>query len=179
MINEHFVWISTSRFILALSLLNCANSQLTNTFDIGWACIFHIIDRFPLCSRRSRLGRDYFLTVLTITTRSLYFLQRITIKEIKSHPWFLKNLPRELTDTAQAAYYRRENPTYSLQSVEEIMKIVDEAKVPPSASRSIGSFGWGGEEEDKEEDVEEEEEDDDEYDKQVKAVHASAEVHLI
>ncbi|KAK6121335.1 hypothetical protein DH2020_044907 [Rehmannia glutinosa] len=37
---------------------------------------------------------------------------------------------------AQAMYYRRENPTYSLQSVEEIMKIVEEAKSPPPASRS-------------------------------------------
>ncbi|KAL6494503.1 Serine/threonine-protein kinase srk2a [Orobanche gracilis] len=111
--------------------------------------------------------------------------RRITIKDIKSHPWFLKNLPRELTDVAQAQYYRRENPTYSLQTVEEIMKIVEEAKAPPPASRSIGSFGWGGEEEDKEEDVEEEveeeeEEEDreDEYDKQVKAAHVSGEVRL-
>ncbi|KAK6131893.1 hypothetical protein DH2020_034366 [Rehmannia glutinosa] len=111
-------------------------------------------------------------------------IQRITIKEIKSHPWFLKNLPRELTDVAQAQYYRRENPTYSLQTVEEIMKIVEEAKAPPPASRSIGPFGWGPEEdEDKEEDVDEEEveeddEEEDEYDKQVKAAHASGEVRL-
>lgn len=112
-------------------------------------------------------------------------MQRITIKEIKTHPWFLKNLPRELTDAAQAAYYRKENPTYSLQSVEEIMKIVEEAKAPPPMSRSIGGFGWGGEEDgDKEEDVEEEEveeveeDEEDEYEKQVKAAHASGEVRL-
>jgi serine/threonine-protein kinase SRK2 len=74
------------------------------------------------------------------------FLQRITIKEIKSHPWFLKNLPRELTEAAQAMYYRRENPTFSLQSVEEIMKIMEEEKIPPLVSRSIGGFGWEGEE---------------------------------
>ncbi|EYU26515.1 hypothetical protein MIMGU_mgv1a009739mg [Erythranthe guttata] len=114
--------------------------------------------------------------------------RRITIKDIKSHPWFLKNLPRELTDVAQAAYYRRENPTYSLQTVEEIMKIVEEAKTPPPASRSISGFGWAGEEEEyvKEEDVEEEEvvveegeeQLEDEYDKQVKAAHASGEVRL-
>ncbi|KAL2477552.1 Serine/threonine-protein kinase SRK2B [Forsythia ovata] len=106
--------------------------------------------------------------------------RRITIKEIKSHPWFLKNLPRELTDAAQAVYYQKGNPTYSIQSVEEIMKIVEVAKAPPQASRSIGGFGWGGEEdEDKDEDVEEEdEEDDDEYEKQVKAAHASGEVRL-
>ncbi|KAF9690242.1 hypothetical protein SADUNF_Sadunf01G0175200 [Salix dunnii] len=73
-------------------------------------------------------------------------LRRITIKEIKSHPWFLKNLPRELTEAAQTVYYRKENPTFSLQSVEEIMKIVDEAKIPSPASRSIGGFGWVGEE---------------------------------
>ncbi|PHT41604.1 hypothetical protein CQW23_20458 [Capsicum baccatum] len=106
--------------------------------------------------------------------------RRITIKEIKSHPWFLKNLPRELTEAAQAAYYRKENPTFSLQSVEEIMKIVEEAKAPPPASRSVSGFGWGGEEEeeekegDAEEEVdEEEEEEEDEYDKQVKQAHQS------
>ncbi|CAI9777502.1 unnamed protein product [Fraxinus pennsylvanica] len=52
--------------------------------------------------------------------------RRISVKDIKTHPWFLKNLSRELTYAAQAAYYRKENPIYSLQDVEEIMKIVDE-----------------------------------------------------
>ncbi|MBA0815565.1 hypothetical protein Gohar_000328, partial [Gossypium harknessii] len=97
--------------------------------------------------------------------------RRISIKDIKSHPWFLKNLPRELTEAAQAAYYRKENPTFSLQSVDEIMKIVEEAKVAPPVSRSIGGFGWGGEEDGdaREEDTEqEEEEEEDEYEKTVK-----------
>ncbi|MFQ6649231.1 hypothetical protein Gotur_022183 [Gossypium turneri] len=107
--------------------------------------------------------------------------RRISIKDIKSHPWFLKNLPRELTEAAQAAYYRKENPTFSLQSVDEIMKIVEEAKVAPPVSRSIGGFGWGGEEDGdaREEDTEqEEEEEEDEYEKTVKEVHASGEVHV-
>ncbi|CAF2152813.1 hypothetical protein BRARA_A02503 [Brassica rapa] len=106
-------------------------------------------------------------------------LKRITIAEIKKHPWFLKNLPRELTEIAQAAYYRKENPTFSLQSVEEIMKIVEEAKTPPPVSRSIGAFGWGGEE-DAEEVSEEvvEEDEEDEYDKTVKQVHASGEIRI-
>ncbi|KAA3462919.1 serine/threonine-protein kinase SRK2B [Gossypium australe] len=109
--------------------------------------------------------------------------RRISIKDIKSHPWFLKNLPRELTEAAQAAYYRKENPTFSLQSVDEIMKIVEEAKVAPRVSRSIGGFGWGGEEDGdaKEEDAEEEVEEDDEedeYEKTVKEVHASGEIHV-
>ncbi|KAE8690623.1 Serine/threonine-protein kinase SAPK6 [Hibiscus syriacus] len=108
--------------------------------------------------------------------------KRISIKDIKSHPWFLKNLPRELTEAAQAVYYRKENPTFSLQIVEEIMKIVEEAKVAPRISRSIGGFGWGGEEDEdaREEDAEqeEEEEEEDEYEKTVKEVHASGEVHV-
>ncbi|GFY89356.1 protein kinase superfamily protein [Actinidia rufa] len=105
--------------------------------------------------------------------------RRITIREIKSHPWFLKNLPRELTETAQAMYYRKENPSFSLQSEQDIMKIVEEARTPPPASRSIGGFGWGGEEDEgKEEEEEEPEEYDDEYDKRVKEAHASGEVHL-
>ncbi|KAF5444074.1 hypothetical protein F2P56_036578 [Juglans regia] len=87
-------------------------------------------------------------------------LKRITINEIKSHPWFLKNLPRELTEAAQAIYYKEENPCFSLQSVEDIMKIVNEAKVPPPSYGSIGGFGCGGEEDgdSKEEDVNDEEE---------------------
>lgn len=107
--------------------------------------------------------------------------RRISIRDIKIHPWFLKNLPRELTEAAQANYYRKENPSFSLQPVAEIMKIVEEAKAPPPSSRSIGGFGWGGEEdEEKEEEEEDEEEDEeDEYDKRVKEAHASGEVPLV
>ncbi|XP_043817038.1 serine/threonine-protein kinase SRK2A isoform X2 [Manihot esculenta] len=108
-------------------------------------------------------------------------INRITIKDIKSHPWFLKNLPRELTETAQAMYYRRGNNTFSLQTDEEIMKIVEEAKIPPPVSRSIAGFGWGGEEDGdgKEDDTEaEEEEEEDEYEKRVKEAQASGEFHV-
>ncbi|KAL8155891.1 hypothetical protein AgCh_001080 [Apium graveolens] len=101
--------------------------------------------------------------------------RRITIKEIKKLPWFLKNLPRELTEAAQVKYYRKENPAFSLQSVDDIMKIVEEAKNPPPVSRSIG---WGEEDEDKdvEADVEDDDDEEDEYDKQVKEAHKSGEV---
>ncbi|KAF4352265.1 hypothetical protein F8388_003330 [Cannabis sativa] len=109
--------------------------------------------------------------------------KRITIKEIKNHPWFLKNLPRELTEAAQVMYYRRENPSFSIQTVEDIMKIVDEAKSPPPSSRSVGGFGWVGEEdgdakEEAEAEEEEEEEEEDEYEKRVKEAHASGEVNI-
>ncbi|KAJ7957119.1 Protein kinase [Quillaja saponaria] len=106
-------------------------------------------------------------------------LRRITLKEIKNHPWFLKNLPRELTESAQAVYYQRNNPSFSLQSVEEIMKIVGEARNPPPVSRPVRGFGWEGEEEeDVEGDVEEAEDEEDEYEKRVKEVHASGEFHI-
>lgn len=106
-------------------------------------------------------------------------MQRITIKEIKNHPWFLKNLPRELTESTQATYYQRDNP--SLQSIEEIMKIVGEARTRCPSSKPMGAFGWGAEEgaDADDLDVEEEEvEEEDEYDKRVREVHASGEFHI-
>ncbi|KAL8151666.1 hypothetical protein V2J09_021474 [Rumex salicifolius] len=116
---------------------------------------------------------------------------RITMKEMKTHPWFLKNLPREMADSAQVSYYRRENPTFSLQSVEEIMKIVEEAKTPLLTSRSIGDFGWTEKdidgrtiEEEEYEEVEEEyeeveeEEEEYEYERTVKEVHTHREFNV-
>ncbi|KAJ4747739.1 Serine/threonine-protein kinase [Rhynchospora pubera] len=113
--------------------------------------------------------------------------KRITIKEIKSHPWFLKNIPRELTEAAQAAYYRRDSgaPTYSYQSIEDIMKVVQEGRIKPRESKTPLGYGWGDvdsdeEEKDKEEreEEEEEEEEEDDYDRQVKEVHASGELNM-
>ncbi|KAK3166088.1 hypothetical protein QOZ80_1AG0041300 [Eleusine coracana subsp. coracana] len=102
--------------------------------------------------------------------------KRITMKEIKSHPWFLKNLPRELTETAQAMYYRRDNrvPSYSDQRSEEIMKIVQEARTMPKSSRS--GYESSYEATDDEENKEEEHipgENNGKYDRRVKEVYAS------
>ncbi|CAG7871504.1 unnamed protein product [Brassica rapa] len=108
--------------------------------------------------------------------------KRITLKEIKKHPWFLKNLPKELTDSAQAAYYKRDNPSFSLQSVEDIMKIVGEARNPAPSSSAVKGFDEDDEdveeevdEEEEEEEDEEEEEEEDEYEKHVKEAHKSQE----
>ncbi|KAG6738215.1 hypothetical protein POTOM_057823 [Populus tomentosa] len=106
--------------------------------------------------------------------------RRISLSDIKSHPWFLKNLPKELTEPAQAIYYQRDNPSFSLQSVDEIMKIVAEARQQPPSSKPVKGFGWEVEE-DEEEDIDaevEEEDDEDEYDKRVKEVHASGEYQI-
>ncbi|KAL6840126.1 hypothetical protein ACP4OV_029936 [Aristida adscensionis] len=107
--------------------------------------------------------------------------RRITMKEIKSHPWFLKNLPRELTETAQAMYYRRNNsvPSYSDQTSEEIMKIVQEARTMPKSSRPCyGLANDGSDEEEEKHAPEEYAEEEDEYDKRVKEVHASGELRF-
>jgi len=115
--------------------------------------------------------------------------KRITIREIRNHPWFLKNLPRELTEAVQAKYYKKDNsaPIFSDQTVEEIMKIVEDARTPPPSSTPVAGFGWA-EEEDQEDgkrpddehinDDDEEYDVEDEYDKHVKQVHASGEFQI-
>ncbi|KAK7399682.1 hypothetical protein VNO78_10871 [Psophocarpus tetragonolobus] len=57
---------------------------------------------------------------------------RLTMKEIKSHPWFLKNLPKELREGAQNIYYNEQNTNSPLQSIEEIMNIINEAITTPA-----------------------------------------------
>lgn len=91
--------------------------------------------------------------------------RRITVNEIKRHPWFLKNLPRELTEASQAVYYRRDTgaPIYSLQAVDDIMKVVREARIRAPSSKSIPGYGWA-EDDTEEEDEKEEAEDEDKID---------------
>ncbi|CAN4078096.1 unnamed protein product [Withania somnifera] len=62
--------------------------------------------------------------------------KRITIPEIKKHPWFLKNLPKELMDGQHAKY--EEASEQLQQSVEEIMKMIQEAKIPGEVSKPEG-----------------------------------------
>ncbi|KAL8473358.1 hypothetical protein ACS0TY_030260 [Phlomoides rotata] len=118
----------------------------------------------------------HLLSRIFVTNSSM----RINIKEIKSHPWFVKNLPKELKEANQVVYYQKDNPSLvTLQTVDEIMKIVSEARKPPPTPKPLTGFGWGGEEDDDEEPIEEEEEDEEDYyEKQVKQVHASGEFHL-
>lgn len=80
---------------------------------------------------------------------------RITLKGIRSHAWFLKNLPRELKESAQAVYYQRNVNLTNLspQRVEEITKILGEASTIPDLSRPLESLEDG-----EKDDVEEEEE---------------------
>lgn len=62
-------------------------------------------------------------------------LKRITIPEIKQHPWFLKNLPKEIIEIEKNnAQSERDQPA---QSVEEIMRIIQEAKIPGTSEHVV------------------------------------------
>ncbi|KAJ0040046.1 hypothetical protein Pint_28116 [Pistacia integerrima] len=54
---------------------------------------------------------------------------RITIPEIRNHPWFLKNLPADLVDEkTMGSHY--EEPDQPMQSIDVIMQIIAEASIP-------------------------------------------------
>ncbi|XP_078437782.1 serine/threonine-protein kinase SAPK3-like [Wolffia australiana] len=61
--------------------------------------------------------------------------KRITIPEIKNHPWFLKNLPKEIMDKGKKLTGDPDDDL-DLQSVEEITRIVQEARTAPAANDS-------------------------------------------
>jgi serine/threonine-protein kinase SRK2 len=67
------------------------------------------------------------------------FMQRITIPEIKNHPWFLKNMPIEMTDDYQQKMKLADLNTPD-QSLEEVMTIIQEARKPgnePKVARQV------------------------------------------
>nr|QMT27197.1 serine/threonine-protein kinase [Avena sativa] len=59
---------------------------------------------------------------------------RITIPEIRNHPWFLKNLPADLVDDSTMSN-QYEEPEQPMQSMDEIMQILAEATIPAAGSR--------------------------------------------
>uniref|UniRef100_A0A803PMZ3 non-specific serine/threonine protein kinase n=1 Tax=Cannabis sativa TaxID=3483 RepID=A0A803PMZ3_CANSA len=65
---------------------------------------------------------------------------RITIPEIKQHPWFLKNLPKELVEVEKTNQAKSETDQ-NTQSVEEIMRIIQEAKTPGEGSKATTGLG--------------------------------------
>ncbi|XP_031385967.1 serine/threonine-protein kinase SAPK3-like isoform X1 [Punica granatum] len=78
--------------------------------------------------------------------------KRITIPEIKQHPWFLKNLPKELIEGERTNYETELDKP--LQSVEEIMRIIQEARTPGEGSKSGVQSTAGPSNPDEDEDLE-------------------------
>jgi serine/threonine-protein kinase SRK2 len=66
-------------------------------------------------------------------------VQRITIPEIKNHPWFLRNLPIEMTDEYQMNLQLIDMNVPS-QSLEEIMAIIQEARKPGDGLKLTGQI---------------------------------------
>lgn len=64
--------------------------------------------------------------------------KRITIREIKQHPWFLKNMPRDLIE-GERTRYERNKPT---QTVGEIMKVIEEARRVAPVHKPIQSSSF-------------------------------------
>lgn len=68
-------------------------------------------------------------------------VQRITIPEIKKHPWFLKNLPKEFIEEDEASVQMRNiADEYSCQSIEEALAIIQEAREPGDGAKTGGPF---------------------------------------
>ncbi|KAL4570552.1 hypothetical protein LXL04_026208 [Taraxacum kok-saghyz] len=78
---------------------------------------------------------SYFLMMTLTSITEIYelLLKRITIAEIKKHPWFMKNMPKDLVEGEKTNY---ENASFdqSLQSVDEVNHIIQMAKVPGEGS---------------------------------------------
>lgn len=83
--------------------------------------------------------------VLSISYLVCFLLrQRITVPEIKTHPWFLNNLPIELTDGYQSSLENADSVAPA-QSIEEVMAIIQEARKPGEVTRlGHGQFIGGG-----------------------------------
>jgi serine/threonine-protein kinase SRK2 len=64
---------------------------------------------------------------------------RITMPEIKSHPWFVKNLPADLMDDATTSSQYVE-PDQPMQNMNEIMQILAEATIPAAGTRGMNQF---------------------------------------
>ena len=62
-------------------------------------------------------------------------MQRIRIPEILRHPWFMKNLPRDLALGSDPSYDNDREDT-PLQSIDEVTSIIKEAMTKPSLSHS-------------------------------------------
>ncbi|CAO2837887.1 unnamed protein product [Amaranthus hypochondriacus] len=61
---------------------------------------------------------------------------RITIPEIKKQPWFLKNLPKSLIEGEKTSNGEKASGDDQVQSEEEIMKIIEEARIPGKLTKS-------------------------------------------
>ncbi|XP_075080857.1 serine/threonine-protein kinase SAPK2-like isoform X6 [Nicotiana tabacum] len=68
--------------------------------------------------------------------------KRITMEEIKKHPWFVKNLPIEFMEGEEASLQTNEENEPS-QSIEEVLAIIQEARKPGEGLKDGNLFVKG------------------------------------
>ncbi|KAL7104366.1 hypothetical protein ACP275_08G239700 [Erythranthe tilingii] len=67
--------------------------------------------------------------------------KRITIPEIKKHPWFMKNLPAEFMEGEEASLDVKNNSDeYISQNIEEVVAIITEAQKTGEGAKTGGPF---------------------------------------
>ncbi|CAI0519159.1 unnamed protein product [Linum tenue] len=72
-------------------------------------------------------------------------LSRIFVANpIKQLPWFLKNLPKELAEIEKTNFSEAGGCEQPAQSVEDIMRIIEEAKVPGEGAKAGGEQTTSG-----------------------------------
>ncbi|KAL2531398.1 Serine/threonine-protein kinase SRK2E [Abeliophyllum distichum] len=69
--------------------------------------------------------------------------KRITIQEIKKHPWFLKNLPVEFMEGEEGSLEMKNTDDYPCQTIEEALAIIQEARKPAEGAKAGGLFVAG------------------------------------
>ncbi|KAG5541785.1 hypothetical protein RHGRI_021576 [Rhododendron griersonianum] len=88
---------------------------------------------------KSTVGTPAYIAPEVLSKRE-YDGKRITMPEIKRHPWFLKHLPIELMEGGTYQSFDVNNPS---QSMEEVLVIIQEAR-KPSEGLTIGDQFMGG-----------------------------------
>lgn len=86
--------------------------------------------------------------------------KRITIAEIQKHPWFVKNMPAEVKDDLKSSLEMGKVNT-PLQTIEEVISILQEARKGATGVINEGQFVGGGVDLDDEINSDDEFEDDD------------------
>ncbi|KAG6510860.1 hypothetical protein ZIOFF_028905 [Zingiber officinale] len=115
---------------IVLAYLDEFCSVLTKRKRLCWQRILSVQYSIPDYVRISMECRHLLSQIFVANPE-----QRFTVPEIKTHPWFLKNLPIELSDGYQNRPASIDVLAETTQSIEEVMAIVQEARKPGEATK--------------------------------------------